>query len=90
MTQQKITIDNKEYLVADLSEEATIQITNLKVTEEEIGRQESLLAMLKTARAAYARKLGEAIEVATAVKPADAKKEVKKDTKVNGKSSVKK
>lgn len=86
MTQQKITIDNQEYLVADLSEDATVQITNLKVTEEEIGRQESLLAMLKTARAAYARKLGEAMEAAAAAKPA---KEAKKDAKVNGKSAKK-
>lgn len=88
MTQQKITIDNQEYLVADLSQDATIQITNLKVTEEEIDRQESLLAMLKTARAAYARKLGEAMEAAAA-KPAKQTKEAKKDTKVNGKSAKK-
>lgn len=89
MTQpQTVVIDNKEYLMSDLSEDATIQITNLKVTADEIARQESLLAMLKTASAAYARKLGEAMEAADA-KPAKEAKEAKKDTKVNGKSAKK-
>lgn len=91
MTQeQTVIIDDKEYLLADLSEQAISQINNLKVTEAEIARQESVLAMLKTARAAYARLLGEAMQEATKVAPAaKAKTEVKKETKVNGKPAAK-
>ena len=63
MTQQeKVIIDNKEYLKSELSEQANIQINNLQVTEQEIARQEATLSMLKTARATYANLLGEAIK----------------------------
>lgn len=81
MTQeQKIIIDNQEYLIADLSQEALTQINNLKITEQEIARQESLLAMLSTARSAYARLLGAAIQENS---PATAKE----STKANAKES---
>lgn len=60
-TEQRIIIDNKEYNHADLPEAAHIQLNNIQVTDAEIARQESLLAMLKTARSTYARLLAEAI-----------------------------
>lgn len=80
MTQeQKIIIDNKEYLRSELSEQATIQINNLQATEQEIARQEGLLAMLRTARASYANLLGEAIkEIKPAATQAAAKPATKK------------
>lgn len=72
MTQQdKVIIDNIEYLKSELSEQANIQINNLQATEQEIARQEGLLAMLRTARSSYANQLGEAIKD---TKPAAAKK----------------
>lgn len=92
--QQTVIIDDKEYQLADLPEQAISQINNLKVTEAEIARQESLLAMLKTARAAYARLLGEALSETAKTAPAakakaEPKTDVKKDTKVNGKPAAK-
>lgn len=89
--EQKVIIDDKEYLVSDLSEQAVSQINNLKVTDQEISRQESLLAMLKTARSAYARLLGEAIKDAeknVKAKPVT-KNETKETPKVNGKAAAK-
>lgn len=100
MTQeQKVIIDDKEYLLADLSEQAISQINNLKVTETEIARQESMLAMLKTARGAYARLLGEAMQEASVKSAATTKSKAKAapaskakieaKNKVNGKAAAK-
>ena len=75
MTQQeKVIIDNKEYLKSELSEQANIQINNLQATEQEIARQEGLLAMLKSARITYANLLGEAIKATKPAAPNAAKK----------------
>lgn len=57
-----VLIDNQTYKVSDLTPEVTAQLTNLQVNDQEIARQESLLAMLRTSRAAYGRKLAEAIK----------------------------
>lgn len=77
--EQKVIIDDKEYLYSELPLEAQNQINNLKITEAEIARQESLLAMLKTAQASYARLLGEAL-AAEKAKPAAAKPATAKST----------
>ena len=69
--QEKVIIDNKEYLKSELSEQAKIHINNLQATEQEIARQEGLLAMLKSARITYANLLGEAMKN---TQPAAAKK----------------
>lgn len=57
--QQTITIDGTEYTLADLSENARNQVTNLRVTDQEIARLQQQLAIYQTARTAYARALGE-------------------------------
>ncbi|MFP4155650.1 MAG: hypothetical protein ACLFSG_08150 [Halothiobacillaceae bacterium] len=59
---QNITIDGKEYALADLSDEAKTQIANIRATEEEILRLQRQLAIAQTARATYARALGEALQ----------------------------
>ena len=56
---QKITIDGAEYKLADLSDNAKNQIMNLRVTDQEIGRLQQLLAIAQTARASYAQALAE-------------------------------
>ncbi|MHB0776562.1 DUF6447 family protein [Halomonas sp. WWR20] len=56
---QTVTIDGTEYNVADLSENARSQVTNLRVTDQEIARLQQQLAINQTARTAYARALSE-------------------------------
>lgn len=52
-----ITIDGKQYVLEDLSQNAQQQIGNLRVTDQEIERLNRQLAIAQTARAAYARAL---------------------------------
>ncbi len=54
---QTVTIDGKEYGRDDLSDNARTQITNLRVTEQEIARLQQQLAIAQTARTAYANAL---------------------------------
>lgn len=56
---QTITIDGVEYQLSDLSEEARAQVVNLRVTDQEIAKIKQQLAIYQTARAAYARALGD-------------------------------
>lgn len=58
----KINVDGKEYLIDDLSENAKAQLGSLRATDAEIARLEAMLAMLKTARIAYARAAKEELE----------------------------
>jgi glycerate kinase len=59
---QKIVIDGKEYEFESLSEAARSQVTNLRATDQEIARTQALLAMLQTARTAYAQTLAEELK----------------------------
>lgn len=52
--QQTVTIDGTEYNVADLSDNAKAQLTNLRVTDTEIEKLKQQLAITQTARTAYA------------------------------------
>lgn len=52
-----ITIDGTEYALADLSANARSQIVNLRVTDQEVARLQTQLAIAQTARAAYAQAL---------------------------------
>lgn len=52
-----ITIDGMEYILDDLSANARAQIVNLRITDQEIARLQTQLAIAQTARAAYARAL---------------------------------
>jgi Family of unknown function (DUF6447) len=53
-----ITVNGKKYAIDDLSDNAKAQLTNIRVVDQEISRLETLLAIAKTARAAYAQVLG--------------------------------
>ncbi|MCF7996986.1 MAG: DUF6447 family protein [Chromatiaceae bacterium] len=57
MTEQTHTIDGTEYSLADLSDAAKQQLTNLRICDQEIQRLQQQLAIAQTARAAYANAL---------------------------------
>ena len=52
-----IKIDDKEYDLDALSDEAKVQVANLQVTDGEIQRLNIQLAIAQTARIAYANAL---------------------------------
>ena len=52
-----VTIDGKEYDLDQLSETAKSQLTNVRVTDQEIARLQQQLAIAQTARQTYARAL---------------------------------
>lgn len=56
---QIVTINGIEYDLNDLSENAKNQINNLRVTDAEIQRLNTLLGITQTARAAYAKVLND-------------------------------
>lgn len=58
---QTITIDGKDYLIEDLSDEAKAQLGNLKVVDQKVANLEQEIAIMKTARNAYARALAAAL-----------------------------
>lgn len=60
--QQKVTIDGTDYALDSLSDQAKAQLTNLRVTDQEIARMQAQLAIFQTARASYARALKEELE----------------------------
>lgn len=53
----EITIDDKTYNTDQLSEAAKSQVANLRFVDQEIGRMKAQLAVLQTARQAYAQAL---------------------------------
>jgi len=57
-----ISVNGKKYVVDDLSENAKAQLTNIRVVDQEVSRLETLLAIAKTARAAYAQVLGSEVQ----------------------------
>lgn len=59
-----ITIDGKEYVLDKLSDNARAQIVNLRVTDQEIARLQTQLAIVQTARAAYAQVLAAELKLA--------------------------
>ena len=52
-----ITIDEKEYVLEDLSEAARAQLVSLQVTDQEINRLQQQQKIAQTARNAYAQAL---------------------------------
>lgn len=52
-----ITIDGIEYELSDLSDEARAQLQSLQATEVRIAQTQQELAMMQTARNAYATAL---------------------------------
>ncbi len=53
----KITIDEKEYDVDDLSDEAKAQVVSLNFVDAELNRLQLKVAAMQTARNAYATAL---------------------------------
>ena len=58
----KLTIDNKEYEIEDLSNDAKAQIMSIQFVDSEIGQTNLRLAALQTARNAYAKALKSLLE----------------------------
>ncbi len=56
-----IKIDDKEYDLDQLSEEAKSQLLNLQFVDAELQRLNAQVAVLQTARAAYSKALNEAL-----------------------------
>ena len=55
--EKKITIDEKEYLVSSLSENAKAQLTNIQFVDEQIQQLNNEWAVADTARLAYTNAL---------------------------------
>ena len=54
---ETITIDDKEYVLEDLSEAARAQLISLQITDQEIIRLQQQQKIAQTARNAYAQAL---------------------------------
>ena len=54
---QTVTIDGREFALDSLSEAARAQLVSLKITDQEIARVQQQMAILQTARIAYANAL---------------------------------
>jgi hypothetical protein len=57
----KISVNGKEYAVAELDEAAITQITNIKAADAEIRHLNARLAIAQTAHNAYKKALEEAL-----------------------------
>ncbi len=53
----KVTIDDTEYALSSLSDNAKAQLTNLQIVDAEISRLQQSAAIAQTARLAYANAL---------------------------------
>ena len=67
--EQKITIDGREFNLADLSEEARQQLVNIRFVDQEVAQLQRQLAIAQTARAAYARALNKALGLDSDAQP---------------------
>ena len=56
-----ITIDDKEYDLDTLSEEAKAQLVSIQFVDQELQRVNAQAAVLQTARVAYSKALNEAL-----------------------------
>ena len=65
---EKIAIDGVEYDFDNLSDSARAQVVNLRATDQELVRAQAIVAMLKTARTAYANKLKSELSIETDAK----------------------
>lgn len=58
-----IKIDNKDYELDTLSNEAKAQLASLQFVDTELKRLNAQIAVLQTARIAYSKALNEALSV---------------------------
>jgi hypothetical protein len=59
--QPKVTIDKKDYLIEDLSDDAKNQLNSMNVVDQKIANLQQEVAIMQTARNAYARALTAAL-----------------------------
>jgi hypothetical protein len=59
--QPKVTIDDKDYLIEDLSDDAKNQLSSMNVVDQKITSLQQEIAIMQTARNAYARALTSAL-----------------------------
>ena len=57
----KVNVNGTEYNIADLSDEAKVQVQNLRAADAEIRRLNMQLALAQTARNAYIQALQAAL-----------------------------
>ena len=57
----KVTIDEKDYLIADLSDDAKAQLSSLNVVDQKIISLQQEIGIMQTARNAYANALATAL-----------------------------
>ncbi len=54
----KVTIDGKDYLISDLSDQAKAELGSMNIVDQKIANLNQEIAIMQTARNAYARALG--------------------------------
>jgi hypothetical protein len=57
MKMSSINIDGKEYQLEDLSDNAKAQLESMQLTDQKIAQLQADIAMVQTARNAYAKAL---------------------------------
>ena len=57
----KVTIDEKDYLIEDLSDDAKAQLGSMQVVDQKIATLQQEVAIMQTARNAYANALTAAL-----------------------------
>jgi hypothetical protein len=65
---QTVTIDDKEYTLDNLSDKAKNDMASMRVVDQKIEQNKQELAILQTARNAYARSLKEQLPEVTDAK----------------------
>ena len=59
--QAKVTIDEKEYLISDLSDQAKAELGSMNIVDQKIANLQQEVAIMQTARNAYAQALAAAL-----------------------------
>lgn len=57
--EQTVTIDGKEYKLSELNDKAKADLSSLQLVDRKIAEAQQQLAILQTARNAYAQSLGQ-------------------------------
>jgi len=56
---ESVTIDGKEYALEDLSDKAKADLGSMQLVDQKIAQNQQEMAILQTARNAYAKSLAE-------------------------------
>ena len=59
--QPKVTIDKKDYLIEDLSDDAKAQLGSLNIVDQKVANLQQEIGIMQTARNAYANALATAL-----------------------------